>query len=104
MAQAETEARRAANRLRRALEKTRREVDALEGALRRAEGDDFPTHAYEEARGSIDQLVEFVGGCGVFGGRPPPPPPSTRSWWPAASSPDACGGPRHGMDERVPSP
>ena len=62
MAQAETEARRAANRLRRALEKTRREVDALEGALRRAEGDDFPTHAYEEARGSIDQLVEFVGG------------------------------------------
>ncbi len=60
MAQAEAEARRAANRLRRALEKARREVGALEGALRRAEGDDFPVHAYEDARAWIDQLVEFV--------------------------------------------
>jgi len=50
MAQAEAEARRAANRLRR----------ALEGALARAEADDFPGHAYEEARGRLDQVVEFV--------------------------------------------
>ena len=60
MAQAEVEARRAANRLRRALEKSHREIDALEGALSRAEGDDFPAHAYEEARGRIDRVVEFV--------------------------------------------
>lgn len=60
MAQAEAEARRAANRLRRALEKARREIDALEGALSGAEGDDFPEHAYEKARGRIDQVVDFV--------------------------------------------
>ncbi len=60
MAHAEAEARRTVNRLRRALEKGRREVDALEGALRSAEGDDFPVHAYEEARRRIEQLVEFV--------------------------------------------
>ena len=60
MAQAEAEARRAANRLRRALEKARREIDALQGALARAEGDDFPRHAYDEARGRIGQVVEFV--------------------------------------------
>ena len=62
MPQAEAEARRAANRLRRALEKAHREIDALEGALARAEGDDFPEHAYEEARAHVDQLVEFVDG------------------------------------------
>ncbi len=60
MAQAEAEARRAANRLRRALEKAHREIGALEAALARAEGDDLPAHAYDEARGRIDQLVEFV--------------------------------------------
>ncbi len=60
MAQAEAEARRAANRLRRALEKARREIDALEGALAGVEGDDLPAHAYGEARGRIDQVVEFV--------------------------------------------
>lgn len=60
MAQAEAEARRAANRLRRALEKAHREIGALEAALARAEGDDFPAHAYDEARDRIDQLVEFV--------------------------------------------
>ena len=60
MAQAEAEARRAVNRLRRALEKAHREVDALEGALARAEGDDFPAHAYAEARARVGQLVEFV--------------------------------------------
>lgn len=60
MAQAEAEARRAANRLRRALQKAHREIDALEGALAKAEADDFPGHAYEEARGRLDQVVEFV--------------------------------------------
>ena len=60
MAQAEAEARRAANRLRRALEKARREIDALEGALAGVEGDDFPARVYEEARGRIARVVEFV--------------------------------------------
>ncbi len=60
MPQAETEARRAANRLRRALEKAYREIDALEGALARAEGEDFPVRAYDEARAEIGRLVEFV--------------------------------------------
>ncbi len=60
MAHAEAEARRAANRLRRALEKARREIDALEGALAGAEGDDFPAPVYREARGRIDRVVEFV--------------------------------------------
>lgn len=60
MAHAEAEARRTLNRLRRALEKGRRETDALQGALQRAEGDDFPEHAYDEARERIDRLVEFV--------------------------------------------
>lgn len=60
MPQAETEARRAANRLRRALEKAHREIGALEGALARAEGDDFPVHAYDDARARLDRLVEFV--------------------------------------------
>lgn len=53
-------ARKALARLGRAAEKTRRELDALEGALHRAEGDDFPGDRYEALRASIDGIGAFV--------------------------------------------
>lgn len=56
----EGEARRALGRLRRALEKAERELDAVIGALRHAEGEDFPAEAYEEARGGISSVVDLV--------------------------------------------
>ncbi|HKK92737.1 MAG TPA: hypothetical protein VJ925_04850 [Longimicrobiales bacterium] len=52
--------RKALARLGRAAEKTRRELDALEGALRRAEGSDFPIDRYEELRGLIERIGDFV--------------------------------------------
>lgn len=58
--EAEREARRALNRLRRALEKGRRELEAVRGAIRHAEGTDFPASAYEDAEASIDRLIRFV--------------------------------------------
>ena len=96
MAQAEAEARRAANRLRRALEKAHREIDALEGALARAEGDDFPGHAYEEARGGStrwwNSCTRSPAGC------------NTRSSWREAWSRGGFDAPPRGMDERHPAP
>lgn len=59
MTSAESEARKALNRLRRAAEKSLRELDALEGALRRAEGDDFPSDAYAELSSKLDAVVDF---------------------------------------------
>ncbi len=56
----EKEGRKALNRLRRAVEKAQREMDALEGAIRRAEGDDFPAGAYGEARGRLDRILDFL--------------------------------------------
>jgi N-acyl-D-aspartate/D-glutamate deacylase len=56
----ESEARKALNRLARALEKGRRELDALAGAIRHAEGDDFPAEAYAGAEGRLSSLLEFV--------------------------------------------
>jgi len=56
----EKEARRAVGRLRRALEKSLREMEALQGAIRRAEGEDFPLDAYDEARGRVDELLAFL--------------------------------------------
>lgn len=53
-------ARKALARLGRAAEKTRRELDALEGALHRAEGEDFPRERYENLRNLIDRVGEFV--------------------------------------------
>lgn len=47
MSTAESEARKALNRLLRATEKAHRELEALEGALARVEGDDFPRERYE---------------------------------------------------------
>lgn len=59
MTTTESEARKALNRLRRALEKSRRELEALTGAIRHAEGSDFPVAAYEEAEAGLSRLLEF---------------------------------------------
>ena len=59
MSSAESEARKALNRLRRAAEKAEREMTALEGALRRAEGKDFPEEAYDEAARAVRLLRDF---------------------------------------------
>lgn len=55
-----TEARKALNRLRRAAEKTLREMEDLEGSLRHAEGSDFPVDAYQEARDRLEAVMGFV--------------------------------------------
>lgn len=60
MSETVKEARRALNRLRRAVEKSSRELDALEGAIGRAEGDDFPVEEYEEVRRRLDAVTAFV--------------------------------------------
>jgi hypothetical protein len=57
---AEKEGRKALSRLRRGLEKTLRELDALEGAIRQAEGEDFPTAAYEGVRGKLAEVEDFL--------------------------------------------
>jgi len=57
---AEKEARRAIARLRRALEKSRRELDVLSGAIRQAEGDDFPSSEYEGIRYRMNEILEFL--------------------------------------------
>lgn len=57
---AESEARKALNRLRRSAEKARRELDALEGALRRAEGDDFPAQSYADLGQRLSELLDFT--------------------------------------------
>ncbi len=57
---AESEARKALQRLRRAAEKSLRELDALEGALRRAEGDDFPLERYAGLRERLHEVDTFV--------------------------------------------
>ena len=56
---AESEARKALNRLMRSAEKAQREMDALEGALRRAEGDDFPEAEYLRIRAALDAVQAF---------------------------------------------
>lgn len=57
---AESHARKALARFRRAVEKATREIEALEGALARAEGADFPRDAYDRAVARLDALVEFT--------------------------------------------
>ncbi len=57
---AEKEARKALNRLRRALEKGRKELEVLEGAIRHAEGQDFPSEAYHTAALRMDELLDFL--------------------------------------------
>jgi hypothetical protein len=60
MTTVEGEARKALNRLSRAAEKARREMEALRGAIRHAEGDDFPEEKYREAEELLDRLLAFV--------------------------------------------
>lgn len=60
MTSAESEARKALNRLRRALEKADRELEALAGALAHAEGDDFPRAEYDGVADDIARLVDFT--------------------------------------------
>jgi len=57
---AESEARKALNRLHRSVEKASREMDALEGALSHAEGDDFPAEEYERSREALARLQYFA--------------------------------------------
>ena len=57
---AESEARKALNRLRRAVEKTEHELDAVRGALQHAEGEDFPHAAFDAAEGKLAALVAFI--------------------------------------------
>jgi len=56
----EKEGRKALNRLRRSIEKGSRELDALEGAIRHAEGEDFPAGEYEAVRGKLQEIVSFL--------------------------------------------
>ncbi|MEX2610443.1 MAG: hypothetical protein WEA24_10890 [Gemmatimonadota bacterium] len=56
----ESEARKALNRLRRAVEKARRELDAVRGALVNVEGHDFPTDAFGAAGERLSALETFV--------------------------------------------
>lgn len=56
----ESEARKALNRLRRALEKTRDEMDAVAGALRSVEGADFPHAEFDAANNHIAAIESFV--------------------------------------------
>jgi len=60
MDSAESEARKALNRLRRAAEKAERELEALEGALKHAEGPDFPADTYAEVERAVRTVVEFT--------------------------------------------
>lgn len=60
MESAESEARRALARFRRALEKADNEMEKLRGALRHAEGEDFPLQAYDEASSWIARCQAFA--------------------------------------------
>lgn len=60
MATAESEARKALNRLRRAAEKAIREMETLRGALERAEGSDFPIDTYEEMESTVQRILDFA--------------------------------------------
>ena len=60
MTTAESEARKALNRLRRATEKAEAELRSLEGALRHAEQTDFPVESHEAAVTSLRAVVNFV--------------------------------------------
>ena len=59
MTTAESEARKALNRLRRAIEKAEAELRSLEGALRHAEQTEFPVESYEAAEASLRVVVNF---------------------------------------------
>lgn len=54
------EAKRALQRLRRSVQKAAQELDAVAGALRHAEGSDFPTAAFDEAAAQLAAVDAFV--------------------------------------------
>ncbi len=60
MTELESAARRALNRLRRALEKSRRELDSLAATIRHAEGRDFPESEYRQAEERLEALLSFA--------------------------------------------
>jgi hypothetical protein len=60
MSTVESEARKALNRLRRSVEKSRRELRALIGAIRNAEGDDFPAAEYAGTEARIEEILGFL--------------------------------------------
>ena len=57
---AESRARKAPNRLRRAMEKALIELDVLEVALVSVEGEDFPRRAYAGLRSRLGEVLEFT--------------------------------------------
>ncbi len=60
MDSAEASARKALNRLKRALEKADRELETLSGALIHAEGEDFPAETYSEVASAIRRALDFA--------------------------------------------
>ena len=60
MDSAEKEARKALARLRRAVDKSQKELESLVGAIRFAEGEDFPAGEYEEIRGRLQAVADFL--------------------------------------------
>ena len=57
-----SEARKALNRLRRAADKALHELESLEGALGRAEVEDFPEEDYAAVRRLLAELLDFTDG------------------------------------------
>jgi hypothetical protein len=60
MSSAESEARKALVRLRRAAEKVERELGELEGALTHAEGSDFPHDEYDAVEDAVRRILDFT--------------------------------------------
>jgi hypothetical protein len=60
MTSTDSEARKALNRLQRALEKSRRELRSLSAALDREQASDHPAEAYTEAESHVDALLSFA--------------------------------------------
>jgi hypothetical protein len=57
---AEREARKALNRLRRSVEKALKELETLDGAIRHAEGEDFPADEYAGTRDRLEAVAGFL--------------------------------------------
>lgn len=60
MTSVEGEARKALHRLKRAIEKSQRELEALAGSLRHAEGADFPVESYALAEERMNAVLDFA--------------------------------------------
>jgi hypothetical protein len=54
------EARRALQRLRRAVEKAAHELEDVRGALRHAEAADFPGESYDAAEARLASVLDFI--------------------------------------------